>query len=229
MSERNSFMGRRITVIGGDLRQITVAESLAKDGFDVSVFGFDKKYVPSTLTIAPTLAEAVSECKAAVLGIAPCKDSLIIDTPYSNESVSAHSLISLLPPGSTIIGGKLSSDFTDLCVEKSIRTEDFVNRDDFAVLNAVPTAEGAIAIAMEQLPITLHGSKCLITGFGRIGKILARDLHFLGADVTCSARKSSDLAWISALGYEPLHTSSVRSAVHHFDLIFNTEAFAPAK
>ena len=48
-------MGRRITVIGGDLRQITVAESLAKDGFDVSVFGFDKKYVPSTLTIAHQL------------------------------------------------------------------------------------------------------------------------------------------------------------------------------
>lgn len=215
-------MGRQIAVVGGDLRQITVAQSLAKDSYNVSVYGFDKEYLPDSVTFSPDISELQDDCKAVVLGIAPCKEDFSINTPYCKEAISAHSLVSHLPPDCVLIGGKLPADFLELCSLSGIRTIDYVNREDFAILNAVPTAEGAIAIAMEQLPVTLHSSKCLITGFGRIGKILARDLHQLCADVTCTARKSSDLAWIDALGYKRLHTSSIISAVHHFDVIFNT-------
>ena len=40
------------------------------------------------------------------------------------------------------------------------------------MLNAVPTAEGAVQIAMQELPITISQSRCLIIGNGRIGKAL---------------------------------------------------------
>ncbi|MBR5586838.1 MAG: dipicolinate synthase subunit DpsA [Clostridia bacterium] len=215
-------MGRRIAVIGGDLRQITVAESLAKDGYNVSVYGFDKEYIPQSIPFSPTLPDAVEGCRAVVLGIAPCKEDSTIDTPFWKESLSASELVAQLHPECVIIGGKLSSELKDLSSRSNIRFEDYVNREDFAVSNAVPTAEGAIAIAMNELPITLHSSKCLVTGFGRISKVLARALHFLGADLTCTARKSSDIAWIKALGYKALPTDSIISSAHHYDLIFNT-------
>ena len=53
-----------------------------------------------------------------------------------------------------------------------IKLKQFTN-EELTILNAIPTAEGAIQIAMEKSLKTVHGSKCLVLGFGRIGKILA--------------------------------------------------------
>lgn len=99
---------------------------------------------------------------------------------------------------------------------------DYFADEALAVRNAVPTAEGALAIAMERLSVTLHGTPCLVVGFGRIGKLLARDLAALGAKVSVSARKSGDLAWIDALGYEGLHTERLAGKLGAFRVIFNT-------
>ena len=45
---------------------------------------------------------------------------------------------------------------------------------------------------MEATDRTLHGSRCLIIGYGRIGRLLADRLLSLGAEVTVSARKYGD-------------------------------------
>ncbi len=215
-------MGRRISVIGGDLRQVTVADFFTKDGFDVSVYGFDHSHIPKGINIAESLSDALSDSRTVILGIAPCNEAMNIITPYWSDNISAKALISHLPSDATVIGGKLPNSLIKLCEGTGIRTVDYAIREDFAVLNAVPTAEGALAIAMEELPFTLHNSSCLVTGFGRIGKILARDLHSLGAKVTCSARKSGDMAWIESLGYHAVCTSVLSDIVHNFDIIFNT-------
>lgn len=75
---------------------------------------------------------------------------------------------------------------------------------------------------MEETPITLHGSKILVLGFGRVGKILAGRLSGLGAEVYVEARKYSDIAWIKCNGYKPVYISELASYVGEMDLIFNT-------
>ena len=85
----------------------------------------------------------------------------------------------------------------------------------------MPTAEGAIQLAMEELPITLSGARCLITGYGRVGQALARLLVALGANVTVAARKFSDLARAQTLGCETLEIQHLENA-GDFDVIFNT-------
>lgn len=214
-------MGRRISVIGGDMRQITLAEYLIKDGFDISIFGFDASACGETKS-SESLSDALSGSKTVVLGINPCNENMNISAPLWSDTISARTLIHHISPESTVIGGKISPDFISLCKEKNITCIDYVLREDFAVLNAVPTAEGAIELAMQELPVTLHLCNCLVTGFGRIGKILARDLAFLGADVTCSARKSSDIAWINSLGYNAVYTKNLSEHVHNCTVIFNT-------
>lgn len=215
-------LGRRITVVGGDMRQITVAECFAKDGYDVSVYGFDKQVLPSSPELSETLTDALKNSSIVILGITPCKENMNLSTPYWKDVLSADVLISHLSPDCTIIGGKLSQAFLKLCEAKGTRCIDYACREDFAVLNAVPSAEGALAIAMQELPFTLHSCECLVTGFGRIGKILARLLHSFGAKVTCTARKSQDLAWINSLGYKAIHTDNLISCVHDVPVIFNT-------
>ena len=89
--------------------------------------------------------------------------------------------------------------------------------------NSVPTAEGAIKIAIEETPFSLHGSKCLVLGYGRVGKILARMLQGIGANVWVEARKYADLAMIEGHGYEPLSLNEVKNYIDEFDVIFNTD------
>lgn len=94
------------------------------------------------------------------------------------------------------------------------------------IANAVPTAEGALQIAMEELPITIHGAKTLVVGFGRIGHQLARTLQALGAHVSVSARSNASFAKIWAENFEVLDTRNLCNDLSKFDLIFNT---VPAK
>ena len=84
------------------------------------------------------------------------------------------------------------------------------------------TAEGALAAAMARMSVTLHGAPCLVIGFGRVGKLLARDLAALGAAVSVSARRFDDFAWIDALGYRALHTRRLAGKLGAYRAIFNT-------
>ncbi|MCL1820780.1 MAG: dipicolinate synthase [Oscillospiraceae bacterium] len=88
--------------------------------------------------------------------------------------------------------------------------------------NAVPSAEGAVQLAMEQTEHTLHGSVCLIIGYGRIGKVLARQMTALGAKVTVSARKTEDFCWCDACGYNIADTRALDGALGGYDIIYNT-------
>ena len=90
------------------------------------------------------------------------------------------------------------------------------------IVNALPTAEGAIALAIEATDRTIHGSRCLVTGCGRIGRLLAQRLQALGAQVTVSARRYGDLAWAAVWGYQSLYTGRLSGNLEKFDLIFNT-------
>ena len=86
----------------------------------------------------------------------------------------------------------------------------------------MPTAEGAIQIALEELPITLHGARALVVGYGRLGRALAPRLSALGARVSVAARKWEDLAWIEAAGYTAEHTGELEGWLCGYDLIVNT-------
>ena len=88
--------------------------------------------------------------------------------------------------------------------------------------NALPTAEGAIQIAMEELPITLHGARALVIGYGRLGRALAPRLAGLGARVSVAARKYADLAWAESFGFGTEHTGQLRPWLCGYDLVVNT-------
>src|SRR5699024_9658024 len=89
-------------------------------------------------------------------------------------------------------------------------------------LNAIPTAEGTIQIAMEKMDSTIHGSHVMVLGFGRIGKTIAHMLSSLGAHVHVVARKHADIAWITSSGYNPVFFQDIEADLHKPNLIINT-------
>jgi len=89
-------------------------------------------------------------------------------------------------------------------------------------VNAVPTAEGAIQIALEQMPVTLWGANCLLLGCGRIAKLLAQRLQGLGAQVCIAARKYGDRAWAEASGWQALPIDQLNGRLRDVQVVFNT-------
>ncbi len=214
------FMNIKIAVIGGDIRQITVARLLKDDGYDVFLYGFDEKSVPEGLMLSDSLNTVCKNADIVVLGLPACTDSGYISCKERN--IASDELVEQLNSDCHVIGGKMCSNLTEKLRKRNIKFYDYFQREELAVENAIPTAEGAIAIAMSELPITVNGSNCLVAGYGRIGKILADFLRGLGAKVTCSARKPSDLAWISACGHRAVNTADLSESLKAFDIIFNT-------
>ncbi|MBR5773536.1 MAG: hypothetical protein IKY44_01665, partial [Clostridia bacterium] len=98
---------------------------------------------------------------------------------------------------------------------------DYSKSEAFAQMNAVPTAEGAIEIAMHNTDYILEGARVCVVGFGRIGQVLAKKLNSLGCAVTATARKDKDIEKIKALQLTPLDTGNLHTA-GSFDIIFNT-------
>ena len=88
--------------------------------------------------------------------------------------------------------------------------------------NALPTAEGAIQIAMEELPITLHDARVLVIGFGRLGRTLAPRLRALGARVWVSARRYEQRAAAECMGLNSEGMDHLSDWLCSYDIVFNT-------
>ena len=99
---------------------------------------------------------------------------------------------------------------------------DLNKRDDFAYLNAIPTAEGAISIAIEAMDSSLSLSKVAVLGFGHVGKILANKLKGFGSEVTIIARSNKDIYLAKTTGYETVHISNLKEQASDFDVFFQT-------
>ncbi len=96
----------------------------------------------------------------------------------------------------------------------------YANSAYFKARNALPTAEGALAIAMQNTDYTISGSCVTVVGYGNIGKVLSDRLIALGANVTVIARREESQAEAEnrgalAFGFEKLE--NIKS-----DIIFST-------
>ena len=99
---------------------------------------------------------------------------------------------------------------------------DYGQLDSYSLLNAVPTAEGAVKLAIENTDFTLFESRVLVTGYGRCGRVLAGTLKALGADVTVSARKEADFAAARIQGFNTVNSLQLNEIPLDYDIIFNT-------
>ncbi|MBR3792090.1 MAG: dipicolinate synthase subunit DpsA [Clostridia bacterium] len=212
----------RVSVIGGDLRQLTLAELMAKDGYDVNVIGFGENSMSSKYKTTNDIND-VCESDIIILPMPVTLDFKTLNAPFEEKPIKLSVLSEKIKKGALILGGRISKEV--IKVFKNNKCIDYYNREELMIKNAVPTAEGAIEIAMEETPITLKDSNCLVIGYGRIGKVLSALLKSLGANVCVSARKYSDLAWIDVNGYKSVHNDNLKTVANNFDLIFNT---APA-
>lgn len=200
-------------VLGGDKRSYYLAKALKNDGYKVRLWGFDK--------LGATDCEVASalDSDILVLPVVPFGEGENIVSPYSEENLNLKEYEDSLKDKLIFTG--LKDKFLSVFPKLENKVSSYSDREEFAVKNAVPTAEGAVEQALSHSDITINGSKILVCGYGRIGKVLSEMLRGMGADVTVSARKQSDLAWIKLNGFAGIKTGDF-SEINTYNFIFNT-------
>jgi len=205
-------MNKRILVAGGDLRQVFLGDFLS-GYFKVKKYALGEKY------LSPELLRGFD---ILILPMIVTTDGENLNAPFSEDLISLSKLCYALKEGGIVFGGSFTQHAKDIFTSRGFEVLEYMSRDELVIKNCIPTAEGALQIAMEELPVTIRDLKTLIVGYGRVGKITADLFNSVGASVTATARKQSDLALCKALGIDAKKTSEALNAPEAYDLIINT-------
>ncbi len=193
-----------ILLLCGDARQLIIKERLEKAGHQVL-----------HICYYSDLETDFSKFEAVIFPLPTTRDGVFINNTLTDDKIKISDITDRLI-NQKILCGNYSFEHFEFT--------DYGQDEATAILNAVPTAEGAIAIAINNTPFTLWKSRCLVVGYGRIGKALSERLSALTADVTVSARRETDLAFIESKGYKSVKTSEIADTAKNYDIIFNTVA-----
>lgn len=207
---------KSILILGGDNRSLYLGEFLEKQHFNICYYAFNQT------DCYETLVDAINENDFIVLPLPFTLDRITLNAPLFDERVLISDIFALASPEKTFFGGQLPKSFCEELDSRGVKYYDYLLLDEFAIYNAVPTAEGVVMVLIEELPITIHGMQCAVTGYGKVGKVLALTLKALGADVTVFARKEQDFADAFSKSIKCRYISELTTSDNRFDVLINT-------
>lgn len=215
-------LAERMTAVvaGGDLRQVYAANALAQRGFSVTALGFSKEQHFNNVRASEDLS-VLEQADLVLFPLMMSKDGKL-NTPLSNSEVDLNDCFDKIPQTAQIFGGNLTKEEKQLAEQKGLLLRDFFKVEELTVANAVLTAEAAIQLAMEQLPISLWKSRVLICGGGRVARALITRLKAFGVELTVAARKPEQRIWAAAEGVKTISLSALSTILPEQQLIFNT-------
>lgn len=203
---------KKFLVIGGDKRNLFLFDLLKQD-FDIDITGFNNidydLIQKADIVICPT----------------PFSKENFLNTPSLSSKLTVEQLLNYLNKNQIIFAGAVQNNHNALAEKLGLNIIDIIKIEELAVLNAIPTAEGAILNAMSLTNTTIHNSNTLVLGFGRIGKILSKLLFAMGSNVTVATDVHSEKATIFGYGYNHQFISTLDKNLNKYDLIFNTIPF----
>ena len=208
----------KFAVVGGDRRSVLLCSMLARDGHRVQSFALEKAELPGEIPKAGCLQSCVYGADCVVLPV-PSERGGFLNAPYAASPCRMDELIGALWRGQLVCGGKLSEESR---LAAGLHPEDIMQRQEFTVGNAALTAEGAVGLLIQNSERSLLGSRVLVCGWGRIGRILTLRLKSLGAEVTAAARSPADRALARAMSCRALDYSQLEGELDGFDFVVNT-------
>lgn len=213
-------MDYEYAIIGGDKRQLFLADELISHGHSVICFGCFG-----------------SECKAdsaGLLEIAACsapdiicpvpisKDPSGFDSKLTGTDITIRMLVNELRSGQRLIAGCISPQLENSLAAKDVAVYDLMKNESLAIYNSIATAEGAICEAMVKSPLNLCKSRCAVLGYGRCGRSIADRLNGMHCRTDIYSADEACLAAACSLGYTCMQLSGLEKYAGEYTFIFNT-------
>ena len=214
--------GVLIAILGGDRREAVLIEGLLNLGMKVRSYGQPDGIDAERLDVFDCQQRLATDVFLFYAPISGTDERGALRTTYGPQLILDDNFFRHLKRGSILLLGSASNRVRDLAHCYEIKLIEFADRDEIAVLNAIPTAEAAICLAMERLSLTVHGTRVLVLGLGRVGSVLARRLQALGARVIGFNRSHSGLIKGEEMGIKTRELNDIRSFLSKTPLIFNT-------
>lgn len=212
----------KIAVLGGDARSPEAARRLVELGAEVALVGSIPSHSCPGICSNTDPAEALQNASAVLLPVQGVSEEGLVFSGRSQPIRLGDEALTRVNPEACLFVGKASSFLRTLAERHRLRICEYYDCDDFAILNSIPSAEGAVLMAMQDTPFTIFGSEALVLGFGRTGGTLSRILKVMGSRVAVAARKPADLARIASEGMRPVEYHDLSRILCGVDLIFNT-------
>ena len=199
-----------VCFIGGDKRQKYAAEKLS-EYYKIKAAG--ECFVGTAkINCSESPVKAMYGARIIVLPLpaVKCEKVLgfsdIIEYAQKNQAV--------------ILGGMFSQYMLDTMEALGVRSFDYYRDECFTVRNAYITAEGALAIAMQELESDLRETDFAVLGYGRIGSALGDMIKANRGEATVYVRRDSALALAKERGLRAEFLEKLGERPH--DVIFNT-------
>lgn len=206
-------------VVGGDMRQVYAARVLEDKGYRVCRYAF---CCGENSASSPTLKEAVARAHA-IIGPTPLSaDRIYLNQKSGNLPVSLAELLDCLVKGQKFFAGCIPEKFAAEAARKGVKVMDFMKQEETALYNTIATAEGAVAEAIIKSPRNLHGSCCLVLGYGRCGQTLAACLKGMNCHVRVCVRNPVQMAQAAIFAEGAFGFPELKNALPEYDFIFNT-------
>lgn len=207
----------RTMLFGGDGRTLFLARLFKTKG-QTEIWGLD------SLGIESANMEFASVADIIILPY-PCFNGEMLRSPMSALELSKECLLELCA-GKTVFAGAPSADFLEKAKKSGTRVFDYAT-EDLLKDNAYITAEGALGIALSDMPRAVRGAKILVLGCGRIGRELAILLKKVGAEVTVTAMREESKLWAKENRLDFVQTDCVLSSeIQCYSGVFNTVPMA---
>ena len=225
MSEKYTF-----AILGGDRRQSVVAKELLALGHSVRAYGVGDLFLDvGGIELCLSYEKAIMGCDAVILPLPVSRDgeTLNISSVEKKESPKLCEVVKNIAKceNAIVVGGLIPESMRRCALDHSVQMVDYYGSEELQRKNALPSAEGAIMIAMENTETVLEGASVLVSGYGRIGRLIAEKIKMLGAEVSVAARRDEVLCEISMSGYGAVRTTNIDEmsrAVQESEIIFNT-------
>lgn len=212
-----------VAIIGGDLRQIYIANLFNELSYSVITYELNNNLLTSEVKKANSLKEILNLSNIIITPIPFTRNNVnIFSTSKIPCNLKISDFITNIDSSKFIIGGNFPKNLTDYFKNNNIKYYDIMSDINISILNAIATAEGTILEAIKNSNKNLHQNNCLVIGYGKCAKVLAKKLIGLDANVCISARKEEDLNSALSFGFCSSHIKNLKYDVKNYDFIFNT-------
>ena len=116
-------------VVGGDLRQVKLAQFLVEDGHNVQTYAMEHRPNPGMLPGSDTM-KGMDQADCVILPLPVTAEGGIINAALSDLRIPAEELLNELSPGQVVCAGRVTPQMRVLAEQKQLILRDYFEREE---------------------------------------------------------------------------------------------------